>query len=66
MLEKNDHSKNILLYTLIVAMLIKEIYMYVACVVRADRKINKENFDSSLARGFANLLRGATSRLLND
>ena len=66
MLDKEDHSKNILLYLLIGAMFIKEIYMYVACVVRADRKIHKENVDSSLARGFANLLKSAKTKLLNE
>ena len=47
-------------------MFVKEIYIYVACVVRADKKINKEKFDKSLAAGFANLLKSAKTKLLKD
>ena len=47
-------------------MFIKEIYLYVACVVRADKKIHKERVDNTLARGFANLLSSAKTKLLND
>ena len=63
--DKEDQSKNIYLYCLMATMLIKEIYLYVACVVRASKKINKEKFDKSLAAGFANLLKSAKTSLLN-
>ena len=66
MLDKEDYSKNILLYVLMGAMLITEIYMYVACVVRADRKIHKEKIDNSLARGFVNMLSSVKTKLLNE
>ena len=63
--DKEDQSKNVFLYCLMATMLLKEIYMYVACVVRASKKINKEKFDKSLAAGFANLLKSAKTSLLN-
>ena len=66
MLGTENKNKKIFLYCLMGTMLVKEIYIYVACVLRADKKINKEKFDKSLAAGFANLLKSAKTRLLKD
>ena len=52
-------------YVMIGAMIVKEVYLYFACVQRADEKLRREAFDSNLGTGLQALIRKAQSSLVS-
>ena len=47
-------------------MLIKEVYIYFACVRRAERKLQEEKFNTGLLSGIQKLISRAQTGLLKE